>query len=120
MKEEGEKKKLIRKGDMLLLLAILLFSGIFWLAVHFILPKGDKAVVTVDGKTVLTLDLSEDAEQVVSTDAGTNTILISGGKVSVSSADCPDKLCVKHSAIHTSGDTIVCLPHKLVVEVESE
>jgi len=120
MKEEGEKKKLIRKGDMLLLLAILLFSAVFLLAVRFILPKGDKAVVTVDGKTVLTLDMSKDTEQTVQTEKGTNVIRISGGEVSVSSADCPDKLCVKHSAIRTSGDTIVCLPHKLVVEVASE
>ena len=34
------------------------------------------------------------------------------------SADCPDKLCVNQHAISSNGETIVCLPNKVVVEVE--
>ena len=32
-------------------------------------------------------------------------------------AECPDKLCMRQGAISRDGQTIVCLPHKLVVEV---
>ena len=103
--------------DLLLLLAILLFAGIFWLAVHFLTPAGNTVVVTVDGYTVLTLSLSEDREEVVKTGNGSNTIRIRDGEVSVAEADCPDRLCAKHAAIRNSGETIVCLPHKLIVEV---
>ena len=28
-----------------------------------------------------------------------------------------DKICVNHAAISKKGETIVCLPHKVVVEV---
>jgi len=103
--------------DLLLLLAILLFAGIFWLAVHFLTPAGNTVVVTVDGYTVLTLSLSEDREEVVKTGNGFNTIRIKDGEVSVAEADCPDRLCAKHGAIRNSGETIICLPHKLIVEV---
>ena len=34
------------------------------------------------------------------------------------SADCPDKLCVHQHAISANGETIVCLPNKVVAEVK--
>ena len=46
-----------------------------------------------------------------------NIIIIKDGKASMAKADCPDKICVNHAAISKKGETIVCLPHKVVVEV---
>ena len=40
------------------------------------------------------------------------------GSVTVQDADCPDKICEKHRAINRTGETIICLPHKLVVEIK--
>jgi len=37
--------------------------------------------------------------------------------VDVIEADCPDKICVKHTNIKNAGETIICLPHKLVIEI---
>jgi len=36
----------------------------------------------------------------------------------VTDADCPDRLCVKQRAISKQGETIVCLPHRLIVKIE--
>ena len=49
---------------------------------------------------------------------GINSIIISNGSVTVSDADCPDKLCVKTGKINRAGETIVCLPHRVVVEIK--
>ena len=35
------------------------------------------------------------------------------------SASCPDRLCVKQGTKSQVGDTIVCLPHRLVATVIS-
>jgi hypothetical protein len=35
----------------------------------------------------------------------------------VEAADCPDKLCVSHREIFREGESIVCLPHRVVVTV---
>lgn len=35
-------------------------------------------------------------------------------------ADCKDQICADHKAIEKSGETIVCLPHKVVIEIRSE
>ena len=48
-----------------------------------------------------------------------NIIRIRGGKVSVIKADCRSQVCVDHKAISRTGESIICLPHKLVVEIIS-
>ncbi len=46
-----------------------------------------------------------------------NVLLIKDGQASMTEADCPDLICVHHKPVSREGETIVCLPHKLVVEV---
>ena len=45
---------------------------------------------------------------------------IKDGKVTMKEADCRDQICADHKAIEKSGETIVCLPHKVVIEIKSE
>ena len=49
-----------------------------------------------------------------------NVVTISGGKVSVTEASCKNQVCVKHGTISMTGETIVCLPNRLVVRIESK
>ncbi len=78
---------------------------------------GRTAVVAVDGETVRTLDLAEDCEIDVSLGDGEfNHISVKGGRVAVTDASCPDRLCVRRGYIR-DGVPIVCLPHRLTVEV---
>ena len=80
--------------------------------------KGAEAVVTVDGATVAALPLSEDAVLTVGEGQGfSNVVEVSGGRVRVSDADCPDRLCVRTGWVSRDGESIVCLPHKLVLTV---
>ena len=53
----------------------------------------------------------------IDTGRGSNTLVIEDGAVSVTQADCPDKVCVAQGAIRYNGETIVCLPNRVVVEV---
>ena len=45
-------------------------------------------------------------------------MVIADGTADVTQADCPDKICVDHAPISRDRETIICLPHKLVVEVK--
>ena len=56
----------------------------------------------------------------VETDDGYNTILIENGTIKVIEANCPNQVCVHTKAISESGEMIVCLPHKLVVEITEQ
>ena len=44
-------------------------------------------------------------------------LVIFDGKADMESADCPNQICVHHSAISHTGETIVCLPNRVVIEV---
>ena len=35
-------------------------------------------------------------------------------------ADCPDKVCVKTGKIKSPGQTVVCLPHRVVIEITGD
>ena len=48
-----------------------------------------------------------------------NVIVIHGGSVAVTEASCKNQVCVKHSAISRPGESIVCLPNRLVVRIEN-
>ncbi len=79
--------------------------------------KGKEVVIRSDGRLVGTYPLSENRELTVTLGSGKNTIVIRDGGVSVSDADCPDKYCVKQGVISRSGESLICLPHRLAVEI---
>ena len=63
------------------------------------------------------LDNKIDKEIEVITDKGYNIIHIHNGKVVVEESDCSNQLCVRKGVIEEPGEIIVCLPHKVVVQI---
>jgi hypothetical protein len=48
-----------------------------------------------------------------------NIVEIKDGMVTVTEASCRNQVCVKHSPVSRSGESIVCLPNRLVVRIDS-
>ena len=46
-----------------------------------------------------------------------NVIICLNGEVRMIESSCPDQICVHHSAICMAGENIICLPHKIVIEI---
>ena len=108
----------LKKKDLILILIILCVAGLTVLAHTYIGGRGaDKVVVKVDGVIQGTYSLSEDGR--IEINDGTNVIEISNGKADMIEADCPDQLCVNQKAVSRNHENIICLPNKVVVEVES-
>ena len=51
-------------------------------------------------------------------DTGTNTVVIKDGLVYMSDATCKNQVCVNTGKISKKGESIVCLPNKVIVEIE--
>ena len=47
----------------------------------------------------------------------TLTVTAAGGAVSVTQSDCPGQDCVHSGAVSRAGQSIVCLPARIVVEL---
>jgi hypothetical protein len=62
-------------------------------------------------------------EEVVRIDAGGNRyniMTITDSGVYIREANCPDQICVNWGNISKPGQTIVCLPHKVVISITGD
>ncbi|MCH5266575.1 MAG: NusG domain II-containing protein [Lachnospiraceae bacterium] len=111
-------------GDWLLI-GLLFFIGI--LLTGFLYLPGQLAgsssddarqlEVYSDGTLLMALPLSQDIEKTTNTNRGTNTFHIKDGIASMTDADCNDHTCIRTGGISHTGETIVCLPHRLVLRI---
>lgn len=109
-----------RKWDIILISGVLLV-GIIIMAIYFLTSdKGSYVSVSVDGRVVATFELDEDLDyDIEGAFGGTNHLHIEDGKASVTSASCPDHLCMNMGQIFRTNESIVCLPNKVVVMIEN-
>lgn len=115
---DKEKKTILKKGDMVIFFLAVLLAGVAFLF-SISQAQGDYVHVTVDGN-VTTYALSEDRRLVLKHDnTAYNTVVIQNGEVFMEEASCPDQICVHHKAISKNGESIICLPNEVYVEVES-
>lgn len=81
--------------------------------------KGEYAVVTLNGEQTARYILSENIETDI-IGSGINRLVIENGEAYISYADCKTNVCVKTGKISKVGQSIVCLPHNLIIEIVSE
>jgi len=109
----------MKKGDIIIIAAAL-FAAAFLYFSGILSPgeDGGKAVVYVNGEAQQTISLKEDGEYKFEVEDGYNILAVKDGKADMIEADCRDKICVNHTPIYRENESITCLPHKLVVEIE--
>lgn len=110
----------MKKADLILVGAALIAAAGIWFFYSAGADKGKGVEITVDGESKAFLPLDENDSLRIDTEEGYNVITVKDGEVTVTEADCRDQICVEHKKIKKTGETIVCLPHKLVVTVTGE
>lgn len=123
MNEPTKKGKSRLRNDVLLIAALLLLSAVGIVYLFVFRPGGDTVKVTVDGELYGTYSLSEPRTEEIRTgdDGGQiNRLIIRDGKAHMEYATCPDGICVSHRPIFRNGESIVCLPNRVVVTVVTE
>ena len=107
------------RAELLLVIVIIAISGCIYLYLNFLSPsKGAKVQILVDGEVTQEFDLYSSQKVTIETeDGGQNVLVIDNGECYLEDANCPDKLCVKQGVISKSGQSIICLPHKVVITI---
>ena len=116
--ESKGKKRIIADAILvcsLLAVSLSVFLNIIFNGLYLTRRDGAYARVTVDGDEVARYSLSDDGEYPLN--GGTNLLVISGGQAHVEYASCPDGLCINQGEISMSGERIVCLPNRVMVEI---
>ncbi len=113
----------IKKNDVILIVVLLVAALLAYGGIRIYSEKntGDAvAIVTVDGEEYGRYPLDEDITKRLEFEDGTyNVLVIKEGKADITEASCPDKICVDHRPINKTGQTIVCLPNRVMVEIEN-
>ena len=113
-----KKLRLLKKADILLIGALLLAIGALFLLLRTGGGKGETVRVEINGETVDEFPLAADTvRRYTDGRGGFNVIQTENGAVSVSESNCPGQTCVRCRAIGRSGESIICLPHRLVVSI---
>ena len=102
----------MKRGDFFILLACLIAAGALFVP-RLLAPPAGTAIVTAEKirhEFALKEDLTREIHGVV--------IEISGGRARVVSSPCRDQLCVKAGWISHSGEAAICLPQRVVLQVQ--
>lgn len=108
------------KKKELITIIILLVISLGGIALFYSLNATDQPLfvrVSRQGEVVAILPLSADYSETFKDASGYNTLVIAGGQAKISESDCSEQICVNTHSISTPGETIVCLPHKLIIEI---
>lgn len=118
----------MKKGDKIAALLIICFIIISFLG-SYMYKKQFKshqsiAVIKQDGKIIKSINLKQvkakEEFKINYKDNNYNIIAVEPGKIRFVDANCPDKLCVKEGWISEPGQIVVCLPHRLMIEIEGD
>lgn len=125
---------MLKKADIILLSSLCLLGIVLTIIIYA--PSrsdGTHVVIRQNGKVVKETPLSQNQEirigssGVIDENSSRqekqpveNIIYISDGEIYMKSANCPDKSCVSQGKIHQVGESIICLPHKISIEITDE
>ena len=107
-----------RRNDLLLILALLLTLMAVGVGILFLRAPGATVTVTVNGEVYGQYPLSKDARVEIRHGEDYNLLEIREGKAYVSEANCPDGICAAHRPVFREGESVICLPHRVVIRVE--
>ena len=106
------------RNDIIFIVALLVIVAAIGGGFFLLRPEGSTVTATVDGVTYGTYSLSVDTVVDIQTgDGQLNRLVIQDGKAYVETATCPDGICASHRSISRRGESIVCLPHKVVITI---
>ena len=104
----------MKKGDFIIIASVLIIASALLFAVKFSFGNKKTVVISENNKEIYSVPLSTDKTFKLKG----NTVEIKNGKVKVINADCKNQICVNHKSICEKGESIVCLPNRVIVQIK--
>ena len=128
LKSQYNFKHIIRLTDAIVIFTLLIISFTPLAIFHYSYAQSANdevvAYISIDGEVVDTFTLSESTPHEVKTyypaDEKYNIIEVDGIRIRVKEDNSPDQIAVKTGWISRPGETSICLPHKLIIDIRGE
>ena len=116
-----QKRALAKKSDWLIIGGVLIALILLMFVPDLFSKAGGKAVISVDGVATATVSLEAADDGEFRLEELPNVVFtIKDKKIAITSVDCPDKLCARTGFIGNAGESIICLPNRIIVQIEGE
>ena len=108
--------------SVICIVLVIIFIAVFIGLRNSFAEKTNTVEIIQDGKIIYTLDLDKSKDELIQVEfqGCKNIIQIKDKQISIIEADCPDKYCVDKGNISKTNESLICLPHKLVVEITDD
>ena len=112
----------MKKADLILIAVTVAVAGILLALLYGVnSAPGAYVQIEIDGVVTETLPLDTNTAFEIITDGdGKNLLVVENGKAKVTESNCPEDICRNHAEIHRNGESIICLPHRVVITVVNE
>jgi hypothetical protein len=115
----------MKKGDFILIIAIIIIAVSIFFYINFYAhgDKGAQVIIKLENQIIkeISLPVEDKIEYKVEIDQENyNLVQIKDDRVRIKNANCPDQVCVNEGWKDKAGETLVCLPHQLVIEITGE
>ena len=104
----------MKKGDFIIIGAVALSIVLSIVLLVSFSKRGTRVVIKQDDKIIYDQSININNE----IDTGHNTVIIKDGVVHMDEADCKNQVCVKSGEISKKGESITCLPNKVIVTIK--
>jgi len=113
----GRLRSLLTPGDVALIIVLLLASGGSIVVLRAALAAGEYCVIFAGDEEFGRFPLSKDRTVHVPGPLGTTDVVIRQGSVRVVDSPCPHRVCVSMGEKRRSGETVACVPNRVLVLV---
>lgn len=115
----ARRSRLWTRADVLVVV-LLLVLAVAVSALTIGREAGSRAVVVVAGQRSAVLPLEATTRITVQGPLGPTVVEGTGHAVHVVSSACPQNVCVRMGEVSAVGETILCVPNRVVVRVEGD
>lgn len=113
-------KQYIKKADIILLIVLVLVGLASTAYVAMSRSGGDTVIIEQNGDLYGKYSLYEDKVITIDGKHSKNIVTIEDGQVVMSESTCKNQVCIRHGAISATGESIICLPNRVVVKIEGK
>ena len=114
----------MKKWDCFIIIILVIIS---LMPLGLIIPSNTygeprKVIISVDGTEYKTFELKEETDEKIRIEenGGVNEIYVKGEKVYMHDTNCKDRICIRQGKISKIGESIVCLPNGVFIEIKGE
>ena len=106
----------LKPGDIVIIGCVMFGIAASMLGVRTL--PGNTAVISIDNEIRYALELGKDRILTVKGAYGDMVIKVEAGEIWVEEVHCPRKVCMRTGRISQKGQTIVCLPNRIIIRIE--